>query len=109
MTTRRTAEAGFRLMRDRDVRKLQQIHLAQTSKGIYCLDFARWFDSLEDFDKWIVPTIQALLPGELINGASESEWRQFVEFETVRMIMLPVELATGRGMRNAVLRKGEFR
>lgn len=105
------AEKGLRMLRRRDVNQLQQFHLAQSQNKIFCLDFNRWFDDLDQFDEWVIPAIKALQPGELLPSTPEAIWRQYVDpsrFMIVAFYGLPAEVATSRGVRKVVVCRGEF-
>jgi len=104
-------ERALRMLPERDVTKLHQLHLADTKGRIFCLDFNRWFDNLEEFMAWVVPAVQALEPGEPLPAAPESVWRQYTDparFTIVGLYALPSAITTSNGTRNMVICRGEF-
>lgn len=109
--SRRTAARGLRMLRHRDVNQLQQFHLALSQNRILCLDFNRWFDNLDEFNRWVVPAVKSLQPGDLIVGVPTTMWEQFADqarFPMIALYALPSEIATSRGVRNVVVCQGEF-
>lgn len=95
----------------RGLAKLHQFHLAETSKGIYCLDFDRYFETLETFEAWAIDLLtKAEVPG-VLPAAPASRWREFMDesrFAFVRQYSLPPQVAQARGVRRVVICRGEF-
>lgn len=95
----------------RGVHNLHHFHLAKTSKGYLCLDFDRWFFSLDDFCIWAVKKLKTMPSDEICSSAPEDLWRQFMDdtrFTFVQTFALPPEVAQVRGARRVTVVEGEF-
>ena len=95
----------------RTISEFHQIHLAETSRGFFCLDFNAWFDSIDSFNEWVVPRIQSMPLDEILPSAPEQLWREYMDlalFTMTTQYSLSAEVAHYRGPRRVVICKGEF-